>query len=55
MVLPADALPQRDFVALNAELSDPRFKDEQALAKYGLDFVTDRHLPEKLGELGLMR
>lgn len=29
--------------------------EQQALAKYGLDFVTDRYLPEKLGELGLMR
>ena len=28
--------------------------EQQALAKYGLDFVTDRYLPEKLGELGLM-
>ena len=26
----------------------------QALAKYGLDYVTDKYLPEKLGELGLM-
>jgi len=71
--LPTDSLTPRDIGALNAELSDPRFKDEfwkteielmlklgkkaeqQALAKYGLDFVTDRYLPEKLGELGLMR
>ncbi|HLB68220.1 MAG TPA: hypothetical protein VJN63_07135 [Thermoplasmata archaeon] len=29
--------------------------EQQALAKYGLDFVTDRYLPEKLGELGLLR
>jgi len=71
--LPTDTLTPRDIGALNAELTDPRFKDEfwkheielmlklnkkaeqQALAKYGLDFVTDRYLPEKLGELGLMR
>jgi DNA topoisomerase-6 subunit A len=71
--LPTDTLTPRDVGALNAELTDPRFKDEfwkneielmlklgkkaeqQALAKYGLDFVTDRYLPEKLGELGLMR
>jgi DNA topoisomerase-6 subunit A len=71
--LPTDALTPRDIGALNAELTDPRFKDEfwkneielmlklnkkaeqQALAKYGLDFVTDRYLPAKLGELGLMR
>ena len=71
--LPTGVLTQTDIGALNAELSDPRFKDEfwkneielmlklgkkaeqQALAKYGLDFVTDRYLPEKLGELGLLR
>ncbi len=28
--------------------------EQQALAKYGLDFVTDTYLPEKLGEMGLM-
>ncbi len=28
--------------------------EQQALAKYGLDFVTDTYLPEKLGELGFM-
>jgi DNA topoisomerase VI subunit A len=26
----------------------------RALAKYGLDFVTDRYLPEKLGEMGVI-
>ncbi len=26
--------------------------EQQALAKYGLDYVTDTYLPEKLGELG---
>jgi DNA topoisomerase-6 subunit A len=70
--LPTDALTPRDIGALNAELSDPRFKDEfwrneiqtmlqinkkaeqQALAKYGLDYVTDTYLPEKLGPLGLV-
>ena len=29
--------------------------EQQAVSKYGLDFVRDRYLPEKLGELGLMR
>ncbi|MEM3038748.1 MAG: DNA topoisomerase IV subunit A [Thermoplasmata archaeon] len=29
--------------------------EQQALAKYGLDYVTDKYLPEKLGELGLMK
>jgi DNA topoisomerase-6 subunit A len=28
--------------------------EQQALAKYGLDFVTDTYLPEKLGEMGHM-
>ena len=28
--------------------------EQQALAKYGLDYVTDTYLPEKLGPLGLM-
>ena len=28
--------------------------EQQALAKYGLDYVTDTYLPEKLGALGLM-
>ena len=27
--------------------------EQQSLAKYGLDFVTDTYLPEKLTELGL--
>jgi len=58
---------------LNAEKTDPRFKDEfwkheidlmleinkkaeqQALAKYGLDYVTDTYLPEKLTEMGIIK
>ncbi len=28
--------------------------EQQALAKYGLDFVTDTYLPEKLGEMGIL-
>ncbi|MFP4000844.1 MAG: DNA topoisomerase IV subunit A [Thermoplasmata archaeon] len=28
--------------------------EQQALAKYGLDYVTETYLPEKLGEMGLM-
>ena len=70
--LPTDKLSDKDIGALNAELSDPRFKDEfwvseiqamlemkkkseqQALAKYGLDYVTDKYLPDKLGDLGLL-
>ena len=70
--LPTDKLTDKDKGALNAELSDPRFKDEfweneiqamigmgkkaeqQALAKYGLDFVTDTYLPEKLTDMGIL-
>ena len=70
--LPTDKLTDKDIGALNAELSDPRFKDEfwvseiqamlemkkkaeqQALAKYGLDYVTNKYLPDKLTELGLL-
>ncbi len=29
--------------------------EQQALAKYGLDYVTDKYLPEKLGEMGLLK
>ncbi|MCX6650421.1 MAG: DNA topoisomerase IV subunit A [Methanomassiliicoccales archaeon] len=29
--------------------------EQQALAKYGLDFVTDKYLPEKLGNMGVLR
>jgi len=71
--LPTDKLSEKDVHALQAELTDPRFKDQfwkseielmlqlnkkaeqQALAKYGLDYVTDTYLPEKLGEMGLMK
>jgi len=28
--------------------------EQQALAKYGLDYVTDTYLPEKLGQIGIM-
>ena len=70
--LPTDNLNDKDIGALNAELSDPRFKDEfwvneiqamlsmkkkseqQALAKYGLDYVTDHYLPEKLTDMGVL-
>ena len=30
-----------------------RKAEQQSLAKYGLDFVTDTYLPEKLSALGL--
>lgn len=35
-------------------LSIKKKAEQQALAKYGLDFVTETYLPEKLTELGLM-
>jgi len=28
--------------------------EQQALAKYGLDYVTDTYLPEKLTQMGIM-
>ncbi len=32
-----------------------RKAEQQALAKYGLDYVTSTYLPEKLTQLGIMR
>ncbi len=29
--------------------------EQQALAKYGLDYVTDKYMPDKLGEIGLLK
>jgi DNA topoisomerase-6 subunit A len=39
---------------IEAMLSMKKKAEQQALAKYGLDFVTDTYLPEKLGDMGLM-
>jgi DNA topoisomerase VI subunit A len=70
--LPSDTLSEVDIKALQAELTDPRFKtadwraeielmlkngkkaEQQSLAKYGLNYVTDTYLPEKLGEMGVI-
>jgi DNA topoisomerase-6 subunit A len=70
--LPSDDLSEQDIRALQAELTDPRFKtadwrseielmlkngkkaEQQSLAKYGLNYVTDTYLPEKLGEMGVL-
>lgn len=70
--LPSDHLSEQDIRALQAELTDPRFKtadwrseielmlkngkkaEQQSLAKYGLNYVTDTYLPEKLGEMGVL-
>jgi len=59
-------------VALNAEMTDPRFateywkkqinlqlemglkSEQKAFAARGLDFVTKKYLPERLGEMGII-
>ncbi len=40
---------------INLQLELKKKSEQQALAKYGLDFVTDTYLPEKLTEMGLMQ
>jgi DNA topoisomerase VI subunit A len=40
---------------INLMLKLNRKAEQQALAKYGLDYVTDTYLPDKLNELGLMK
>jgi len=70
--LPSDHLTDQDIRALQAELSDPRFRtaewrseidlmlkngkkaEQQSLAKYGLNYVTERYLPEKLTDMGVL-
>jgi DNA topoisomerase-6 subunit A len=62
---PQDAKALRDLLS-DPRFNDPFWKDEvelmleigkkaeqQALAKYGLDYVTDTYLPEKMAQLGL--
>ncbi|TLZ72454.1 MAG: DNA topoisomerase VI, partial [Methanobacteriota archaeon] len=39
---------------INTMLQLGKKAEQQALAKYGLDYVTDTYLPEKLGAIGLM-
>ena len=39
---------------IQAMLEMKKKSEQQALAKYGLDYVTDTYLPEKLGELGIL-
>jgi len=39
---------------INTMLQINKKAEQQALAKYGLDYVTDTYLPEKLGEIGYM-
>jgi DNA topoisomerase VI subunit A len=40
---------------INLQLEMNKKSEQQALAKYGLDFVTDTYLPEKLTEMGILR
>ena len=39
---------------IHAMLDMGKKAEQQALAKYGLDYVTDTYLPEKLSQLGLL-
>lgn len=39
---------------IELQLSLNKKSEQQALAKYGLDFVTDTYLPEKLAEMGML-
>lgn len=39
---------------INTMLQINKKAEQQGLAKYGLDYVTDTYLPEKLGEIGMM-
>lgn len=40
---------------IKLQLSQRKKSEQQALAKYGLDYVTDTYLPEKLAEQGLLK
>jgi len=40
---------------IKLQLSLGKKSEQQALAKYGLDYVTDTYLPEKLSEMGMTR
>jgi DNA topoisomerase-6 subunit A len=40
---------------VNLQLEMKKKSEQQALAKYGLNFVTDRYLPEKLTEMGILK
>jgi DNA topoisomerase VI subunit A len=39
---------------IKLQLKNGKKSEQQALAKYGLDYVTDTYLPEKLGQLGMI-
>lgn len=40
---------------IKLQLKIGKKSEQQALAKYGLDYVTDTYLPEKLSEMGLLK
>jgi len=40
---------------IKLQLKIGRKSEQQALAKYGLDYVTDTYLPEKLAEMGMIK
>lgn len=40
---------------IKLQLKTGKKSEQQALAKYGLDYVTDTYLPEKLTEIGLLK
>ncbi len=40
---------------INLQMEMGTKSEQQALAKYGLNFVTDRYLPEKLTEMGILK
>jgi len=40
---------------IKLQLSLGKKSEQQALAKYGLDYVTDTYLPEKLTEMGMLK
>ncbi|RLF53981.1 MAG: DNA topoisomerase VI, partial [Thermoplasmata archaeon] len=40
---------------INLQLKIKKKSEQQALAKYGLNYVTDTYLPEKLTEMGILR
>ena len=39
---------------IQAMLQMNKKAEQQALAKYGLDYVTDHYLPEKLTDMGIL-
>jgi DNA topoisomerase-6 subunit A len=40
---------------IKLQLKMGKKSEQQALAKYGLDYVTDKYLPEKLSEMGITK